>query len=70
MDEIVPPTQDDVKGWKTIFLCYFNIEKSLQEGRRLPNKLCVKNPRPDEICDALKTLGFRSIYHTVSSLSQ
>ena len=68
VDEIIPPSQEDVKGWKTIFLCYFNSAKSLQEGRRLPINLCVKNPRPDEICDALKSFGFRSIFHSVSSI--
>lgn len=63
VDEIVPPTQDDVKTWKTIFLCYFNSDMSMQEGRRLALKYCVKNPRPDEVMDALKTLGYRCLYH-------
>lgn len=53
VDEILPPTSDEVKGWKTFYLMYFNSDKSLSDGRRLPLKFCVKNPRPDEISQSL-----------------
>lgn len=42
---------------------YFNNEMSLGAGRRLGLNKCVKNPRPDEIAEALKQLGYRSICH-------
>jgi signal recognition particle subunit SEC65 len=45
---------------------YFNNEMSLGAGRRLGLNKCVKNPRPDEIAEALKQLGYRSICHHVS----
>jgi hypothetical protein len=54
IDDILPPTQDEVKQWKSIYLCYFNSDKSIAEGRRMPLSMCVKNPRPDEITEALR----------------
>jgi signal recognition particle subunit SEC65 len=66
IDEILPPTSEEIKTWKTLYLTYFNSEKSLADGRRLPLSKCVKNPRPDEISEALRQLGYRSICHHVS----
>lgn len=66
-ESILPPTKDEVKEWKTFYLLYFNSEKSVQEGRRLPKSLCIKNPRPEEISEALGRLGFRSICDHVST---
>jgi len=66
MDSVLPPTTDEVKEWKTFYSLYFNSDKSVKEGRRLPKHLCVKNPRPDEISEALGRLGFRSICDNVS----
>lgn len=68
MDSVLPPTTDEVKEWKTFYSLYFNSDKSVKEGRRLPKHLCVKNPRPDEISEALGRLGFRSICDNVSSV--
>ena len=65
-DTILPPTKDEVKEWKTFYLLYFNSEKSIKEGRRLPTSQCVKNPRPDEVSEALGKLGYRSICDHVS----
>jgi len=45
---------------------YFNSEFSSKNGRRLPANLCVKNPRPDELYDALKSLGIRGMLEMVS----
>ena len=67
IDELLPPSEDEVKGWKTFFLQYFNAEMSIADGRRLPLSKCVKNPRPDEVSDALKQLGYKSICHQVSA---
>jgi hypothetical protein len=67
IDELLPPTTDEVKQWNTFYLIYFNSEFSLNDGRRLPVSKCVKNPRPDEVSEALRTLGFRSICHHVSN---
>lgn len=66
VEDILPPSEDEVKSWCTFYLMYFNNEMSVAQGRRLPLNLCVKNPRPDEILEALKKLGYRSICHHVS----
>jgi len=65
-ENMLPPSKEEVKDWKTFYLLYFNSEKSVSEGRRLPKNLCVKNPRPDEVSEALGKLGFRSICDHVS----
>ena len=66
IDEMIPPTTEEIKQWKTFYLMYFNNEMSLGAGRRLGLNKCVRNPRPDEIAEALKQLGYRSICHHVS----
>lgn len=48
-EHLLPPTKEEIKEWKTFYLLYFNSDKSVKEGRRLPKALCVSNPRPDEI---------------------
>jgi hypothetical protein len=53
VDIILPPSKEELKSWKTLYLCYFNADFSVKDGRRLPKYLCVKNPRPDEVCSAL-----------------
>jgi hypothetical protein len=49
VEAILPPSKEELKSYKAVYLCYFNSELSAKQGRRLPLKLCVKNPRPDEI---------------------
>jgi hypothetical protein len=66
VDELLPPSEEEVKGGKTFYLQYFNADKSQAEGRRLPLSKCVKNPRPDEVSEALRQLGYKSICHRVS----
>ena len=41
---------------------YFNSNFSVKQGRALPLKYCVRNPRPDEIMEALRSLQIRAIY--------
>ena len=60
-DNIVPPSSEELKGWKSLYLCYFNSSYSLKKGRRLPKYLCVDNPRPDEIVIALQSMGIKSV---------
>ena len=54
VDDLFPPTEEEIKKWHTFFMCYFNSDLSLESGRRISKDLCVKNPRPDEVSDALK----------------
>lgn len=66
VDLILPPTKDELKSWKSIYLCYFNSELSYKQGRRLPTKFCVKNPRPDEVLQAVSSLGLKTVFEQVS----
>jgi hypothetical protein len=49
LEHMLPPTVEELKGWKSLYMCYFNSNFSAKQGRRLPKYLCVQNPRPDEI---------------------
>jgi signal recognition particle subunit SEC65 len=66
VEAILPPSKEELKSWKAIYLCYFNSELSVKEGRRLPKKLCVRNPRPDEVLQALTQIGLKSVFEQVS----
>jgi signal recognition particle subunit SEC65 len=62
IDIMIPPSKEEMKSWKSLYLCYFNSELSVKEGRRLPKYLCVKNPRPDEVIQALAHLGIKTVF--------
>ena len=64
--ELMPPSAEEVKDWKAIYLSYFNAEFTVKQGRVLPLKYCVKNPRPDEIMEALRVNQIRAIFEPVS----
>ena len=67
LQDIIPPSQEEVKDWKGCYLSYWNAEFSVKQGRILPLKYCVKNPRPDEVMEAFRSLKIRAIFETVSS---
>lgn len=67
LQDIIPPSQEEVKDWKGCYLSYWNAEFSVKQGRILPLKFCVKNPRPDEVMEAFRSLKIRAIFETVSS---
>ena len=50
--ELMPPSQEEIKDWKAVYLSYFNADLSVKKGRVLPLEYCVRNPRPDEIMAA------------------
>ena len=64
--DALPPSQEEVKEWKAIYLSYFNSNLSIKKGRVLPLEYCVKNPRPDEIMEAFRALQIRAIFEAVS----
>ena len=66
-ESIMPPSKEEVAEWKGVYLCYFNSEISIKNGRVMGKKYCIKNPRPDEITAALDSLGIRAIHETVST---
>lgn len=59
--ELLPPTKDEVKDWKGFYLSYFNSDLSEKKGRKLPQYLCVPNPRPDEVMGALTELDIKAM---------
>ena len=65
VEAILPPSKDELKSWKGVYLCYFNRELSKQKGRRLPLEYCVRNPRPDEVLQALAQIGLKSVFEQV-----
>ena len=34
----------DIKTWRCIYPCYFDKNKTIAEGRRLPKENCIENP--------------------------
>ena len=66
--EYMPPTAEEVKEWKAIYLSYFDANLSVKQGRVMPLQYCVKNPRPDELLEAFKSLQIRAIGEMVSLL--
>lgn len=67
LDSLIPPTSEEVKEWKGVWLSYFNSDLSVKQGRKLPLKYCVKNPRPDELAAAVAAIPrMKSILQTVS----
>lgn len=67
VDILLPPSKEELKSWKSLYLCYFNSELSYKQGRRLPLYLCVKNPRPDEILNTLSSMGLKTAFEHVSA---
>ena len=65
-------TQQDLeqfKHWSCIYPVYFDVSRSLQEGRRVPLKLAVKNPMAKELAEATASLGVQSVFEVPPSLS-
>ena len=67
--DLVPPSQEEIKEWKAVYLSYFNANLSVKKGRVLPLEYCVRNPRPDEIMAAFRALQIRAIFEAVSATS-
>lgn len=54
--DLMPPSKEEITEWKAFYLSYFNANLSTKKGRVLPLKYCVRNPRPDEIMEAFRSL--------------
>jgi signal recognition particle subunit SRP19 len=53
------------KNWSCIYPVYFDASRSLQEGRRVPLKLAVKNPMAKELAEATASLGVQSVFEVL-----
>ena len=62
--DALPPSQEEISEWKAVYLSYFNANMSVKKGRVLPLEFCVRNPRPDEIMEAFRTLQIRAIFES------
>eukprot|EP01123_Difflugia_compressa_P004139 TRINITY_DN15497_c0_g1_i1.p1 TRINITY_DN15497_c0_g1~~TRINITY_DN15497_c0_g1_i1.p1 ORF type:complete len:162 (-),score=25.85 TRINITY_DN15497_c0_g1_i1:205-624(-) len=51
----------DFSRWICIYPVYIDSKKTCQEGRRIPKNKSVDNPKPSEIADVCRQMGFQCI---------
>ena len=56
----------DVTKWRSIYPCYFDKNKTIQEGRRLPKENCIEDPNIHVIGMALNLLKVRHVQQIMS----
>lgn len=61
LENILPPDAETLGAWRCLYLCYFNSDLSMNQGRKMSKKYCVRNPRPVEIADALANMGIQYV---------
>ncbi|GMM32684.1 RNA-binding signal recognition particle subunit [Saccharomycopsis crataegensis] len=54
-------SQEEMKTLQIIYPCYFDINRSQKEGRRVPKDLAVQNPLAKTISDACIRLGLKTV---------
>lgn len=58
---------EQFKHWPCVYPVYFDASRTLQEGRRVPLKLAVKNPMAKELAEATTSLGIQSVLEVFSN---
>ncbi|CAI4655743.1 AAC_HP2_G0038900.mRNA.1.CDS.1 [Saccharomyces cerevisiae] len=53
---------EEVKRFQVLYPCYFDINRSHKEGRRVPKELAVENPLAKTMADAVRELGILCIF--------
>jgi signal recognition particle subunit SRP19 len=53
---------EQFKHWSCIYPVYFDASRTLQEGRKVPLKLAIKNPLAKDLADATTSLGIQSVF--------
>jgi len=64
-------TQQDMeqfKRWSCIYPVYFDSSRTLQEGRRVPLHMAVRNPLAKDLADAAASMGIQSVLEVFPSL--
>ena len=56
----------DINKWRSIYPCYFDKNKSIAEGRRLPKKSCIEDPNIHILAMALNLLNVRHVQQIMS----
>jgi signal recognition particle subunit SRP19 len=57
---------EQFKNWSCVYPIYFDVSRTLQEGRKVPLKYGVKNPMAKEIAEAAASLGIQSVFEVPS----
>jgi len=52
---------EQFKHWSCIYPVYFDASRTLQEGRRVPLHMAVKNPLAKDLAEAVASLGIQSV---------
>jgi signal recognition particle subunit SRP19 len=60
---------EQFKHWSCVYPVYFDASRTLQEGRKVPLKLAIKNPMAKELAEATTSLGIRSVFEVSNSHS-
>ncbi|CAI4675674.1 BBL_G0039180.mRNA.1.CDS.1 [Saccharomyces cerevisiae] len=53
---------EEVKRFQVLYPCYFDINRSHKEGRRVPKELAVENPLAKTMAGAVRELGILCIF--------
>ena len=52
---------EQFRRWSCIYPVYFDASRTLQEGRRVPLHMAVKNPLAKDLAEAAASLGIQSV---------
>ena len=58
---ISPQDMEQFKRWSCIYPVYFDASRTLQEGRRVPLHIAVKNPLAKDVAEAAGSLDIQSV---------
>lgn len=58
---------EEFKTWNLLYPCYFDIDKTHAEGRRVSKSLAVKNPQAFTISEGLRSLGIPGLFEATKS---
>lgn len=69
-DEMSPEAKRELKMMQIVYPCYFDKNRTVQEGRRLPVNKCVENPLAKTILDACRILKIPAVLEPEKSHPQ
>jgi len=52
---------EQFKRWSCIYPVYFDVSRTLQEGRRVPLHMAVRNPLAKDLAEAAASMGIQSV---------
>lgn len=68
--DLTDEEKKELASMQCIYPCYFDINRSVSQGRRAPKKYCVENPLAKTVLDATKNLHIPSMLETDKSHPQ